>query len=230
MADLTSDDTPVSIVNPATPSQVLEIDAQGRAAAAIATLVGKVDGIAELGGLFSLAVSLQSKKLPIMYGAGFSGVAAFAINAGVSADLAWIRGSATKTIKVYKVVCSGSGSTAQQATLSIIKRSTANTGGTAVTVTAAPFDSLHAAATAVVQRYTADPTEGTAVGTIAAQRKLFPLAGSGSVARESVEFDLSGDIAPVVLRGVNESLALNLSAGSGNFTPTISGYIMFSEE
>lgn len=230
MPDLQSDDTPVSIINPATPSQVLEIDAQGRAAAAIATLAGKVDGIAELGGLFSLAVSLQSKRLPVMYGAAFSGVGAFAISAGTSQDLVWIRGSATKTIKIYKVIFSGNGSTAQQATINLIKRSAPNTGGTAVALIAAAFDSVNTAATAVVERYTAAPTQGTAVGTIAAQRKLFPSAGSGTLSGDILNFEFSGDMAPIVLRGVNESVAINLSAGAGNFTPTISGFILFTEE
>ena len=144
-----------------------------------------------------------------------------ALLATAPTDIATITGSATKVVKVRKVHISGVATSGAQIDVFLIKRSTANTGGTAVTVTNVPYDSLNAAATATVRYYGAaaaptNPTVGTAVGTIS-QSMLFlsPLTSSNNnpvVGGNSVDIEFKdGDKQPLTLRGVNEVLAINLN-------------------
>jgi hypothetical protein len=98
-------------------------------------------------------------------------------------DIFTITGSNTKVIRVRKLVFQGSSNANNVANISVIKRSTANTGGTSSVQTAVPLDSLDAAATAVVTAYTANPTVGAAVGVIT-NRKVF-LNGSNSNSAEA---------------------------------------------
>ena len=85
-------------------------------------------------------------------------------------DIFTIIGSATKTIRISRIQFSGRATAAAACDVSIVKRSTADTGGTPGTVpTIVPLDSTDAAATAVCATYTAVPTLGTAVGAIRSQ-------------------------------------------------------------
>jgi hypothetical protein len=127
-------------------------------------------------------------------------------------DIYLISGSASKTVRIRKVRISGtttSGS-AIKCTINLIKRSTANTGGTAVISTNVPHDSTNAAATAVAKHYTANPTVGTAVGTVRSVTTSFQAAGI-SVGTIDFNFDNDGS-QPIVLRGITENLAVNLNS------------------
>ena len=126
-------------------------------------------------------------------------------------DVFTITGSATKTIRVTRIAITGTQTTATQRDILIIKRSTANTGGTSSTLTAVPHDSTGASATATVRAYTANPTAlGTAVGNIRT-RKVF----IGTTTGNSDEFIIDFGIRPsqaLVVRGVAEVLSINLNS------------------
>jgi hypothetical protein len=98
---------------------------------------------------------------------GLAHYAAFTATFTVAAapsDVFHITGSATKIVKVLKMFYSPIQTTAGIDIISIRKRNTANTGGTAVATTRVPFDSNDPAATATVEHYTANPTVGNSVG------------------------------------------------------------------
>lgn len=123
-------------------------------------------------------------------------------------DFFGITGSATKTIKVLSIKIYaqesqllGSGNIRN---MSVIRRSTANTGGTTTAVARVPLDSNYAAATANILAYTANPTVGTTVGNVGAQQLTHPLASTTSA---QFGMELLGQ--PVILRGVAQGLYLN---------------------
>lgn len=125
-------------------------------------------------------------------------------------DIATIFGSATKTVAVTRLSLSTIQTTAGINGWSVIKRSTANTGGTSAALTRVPTDSNAPAATATVLQYTANPSAlGTAVGTVWSGRVFAPALAT--VVGGSLEIPLLSvsTISPLVLRGVAQGLAVN---------------------
>src|ERR1044071_2381831 len=93
-------------------------------------------------------------------------------------DICTLSGSATRTLRVRRVILVGSGATtAVTEPIAIVKRSTASTGaGTAITKVA--YDSQAAASTATLAEvWTANPTAGTLVGVLADIPVAFSTAG-----------------------------------------------------
>lgn len=132
-------------------------------------------------------------------------------------DIFIITGSATKTVKIISVSFSatttaGSGVSINTA---FVKRSSANSGGTSTVATNVPHDSTSGAATATVRSYTANPTVGAAVGTVACLRYNIPTIGSVGAGAEAPAYRF-GQAAgqPIVLRGTNESLAINFGGAA----------------
>ena len=142
------------------------------------------------------------------YSAAIVGLA----SAITATDIFTITGSATKTVRVTRIVVNGVQTTAAQVNVLIIKRSTANTAGTSTAPTRVSYDSTNAAATATVLAYTANPTLGTAVGTGSARRAFIPGAATASDA-QGLEI-VSGDVGQqqMTLRGLAEVLAINLNS------------------
>lgn len=123
-------------------------------------------------------------------------------------DFFGITGSATKTIKVLSIKIYAQESQVLGGgnirNMSVIRRSTANTGGTTTAVARVPLDSNYGAATANILAYTANPTVGTTVGNVGAQQLTHPLASTTSA---QFGMELLGQ--PVILRGVAQGLYLN---------------------
>lgn len=143
-------------------------------------------------------------------------------------DIFTITGSASKTIKITDITFSATKTANGFGDVLLIKRSSADSGGTSSTAAAVPYDSANAAASATVRSYTANPSSlGTEVGKIAAHRYFY----SGlSVAAPLLEFQFGNDNKqPVTLRGASEQLAVNLNGGtlSGNL---IDLYVEWTEE
>lgn len=139
------------------------------------------------------------------------GASATAIASAASAtDIFEIGGSATKTVRVRRLQISGVATTTGTSDIQIVKRSTANSGGTSTGATAVPHDSASAAVTATVKAYTANPTLGNAVGTLMAAKITTPnVTATVTVVPLIVEFKN-----PVVLRGTAQQLAVNLNGVS----------------
>lgn len=147
----------------------------------------------------------------------------------LATDIFNILGSATKIIKIRRVLISGTTSAGSGISVNmlLIKRSTANTGGVFTTLTNIPNDSNNAAATAVVKSYTTNPTLGTAVGNVLAQRITINTTGALD-GNYMYQFGNNNE-QPIVLRGVAQSLSINLSAITIT-NPLIAIHIEWTEE
>lgn len=120
-----------------------------------------------------------------------------------------LTGSATKTVYVKRISFSGLKDTAGALlNVTVVKRTTAASGGTAVAATEVAFDSQDTP-TAAASHYTGDPTPGT--GTVIWSNKYyFALATEGAGGHVNVDF--GGDQSKyLVLRGVAQAVAINLA-------------------
>lgn len=123
-----------------------------------------------------------------------------------------ISGSATKKVTIKRIRVSGMTLTAVgYYAINVVRYSTATTGGTSTTLVNIQNDSDDSAATAVVKAYTAVPTDGNFVGTIASWRALWQAttaAAAGLTTDHSFSFGdvLSSD--GLVLRGTTQEIAL----------------------
>lgn len=166
---------------------------------------------------------LSSKLEPQSRTTYAAGSAAFASVASAT-DVFEIYGSASKTIKVLRVELTGTQTTAGELVVNLIKRSTANTGGTSATLTDVPLDSTNAAGTAVAKTYTANPTTGTAVGNVATRHVFIPTALIAGDSAPITLFDVITYGQPVVLRGTAQGLVINfggVTVTGGSFVATV---------
>lgn len=132
-------------------------------------------------------------------------------------DVFTIAGSATMTIFVKKIKVNGQ--TADTSLVQLIRRRTANTGGTSTNPTPVANDSDDQGnATATLTAYTANPSAlGTAVGTMDAQYVTGAASSSSATDALPMMRDF-GDILydkPITLRGATDVLAVNLNGTSG---------------
>ncbi len=187
----------------------------------------------------SLAVTMASDQsaVPIALSDGnkasySAAVSGFVCAAGTT-DLIVIQGSATKIIRITKVSISGTTTAGSGFSINstLIRRSTANIGGTLASMSAVPHDTADASGTAAVKYYTANPTTlGTQVGILTANRISFPQAGANGLGVNANEIDFGVRPAKaIVLRGVNEYLALNFG-GITITGPVVSCTIEWTEE
>jgi hypothetical protein len=124
-----------------------------------------------------------------------------------------IQGSASKTVRVTRISIAGVMTTPVEAEVLLIRRTTACSGGTPATITAAKHDSNNAAATAVVRAFSSTPpTAGTAAGSLRAARAFLSTVSTQS---RPVIFDFgTGNSQPIALRGTSEFLTVYVSAAS----------------
>jgi hypothetical protein len=125
-------------------------------------------------------------------------------------DIMVLSGAASWTICVTDVRVSGITSSAANLPFSLIKRSTADSGGTSVAVTPTPLDSLFPAAQATAKYYTANPTLGTQVGQL--NSTYVPI--SVNTAAASSNYASIGTKSTVALRGTGEQLAVSLGSST----------------
>ena len=146
-------------------------------------------------------------------------------------DVFTIYGSATKTVRITHVTLNSTQTANGINDWFVIKRSTANTGGTSTTITPVPNDSLFPAATAVVRRYTANPTAlGTAVGNVAIVNIISPPVAPGTSGTSYVPYIFDFTNNPIVLRGVAEGLAINFNGAALPGGLSVNCSITFTEE
>lgn len=176
----------------------------------INTAYGNINAASQLN---NMPVSIQEINGVPVGGNSYSAAATAFASAGSATDVFRIVGSATKTIRITRVEISGTTTAGSGISVSVglIKRSTANTGGTSVATNIVPHDSQTAAATATVNHYTANPSGlGTAVGAIRSTRSTFATAGSVQLPTVWEFGNINSQ--SVVLRGTAEQLCVNFSA------------------
>jgi hypothetical protein len=160
----------------------------------------------------SLAVSIS---MPFdNYVASFSSVAP----AANATDIITVTGSGTQTIIIKKIEVSGVATVGDKYRLALLRRSTADSGGTATTSTAVTLDTGQAANTATFNQYSANPTLGTLVGQPMSNWVVpLSIAGAGVSTNPVVLFEATDTLKGIVLRGTSQQLAIN---GLGTSIPT----------
>ena len=128
----------------------------------------------------------------------------------LATDVFTISGSATKTIRIYRVLFYLTATTGSNATIIGLRRSSLNTAGTSTLLTGVAHDTTNAAATAVVRSYTANPTLGTLVG------NMFHfgvyVSGGGTIGSIPFSYLIENPIVePITLRGTSQLFAVNMN-------------------
>jgi len=144
--------------------------------------------------------------------ATYHAVIADATPAATATDVMTLCGSATKTIKLTRVQATADATAAGVIDFYTFIRTAANTGGTSAAVTPASHDSNNAAATAVVLKYTANPSALGAGNMFAADHYALPAAASTGYPGTPWLEDMGiRNTQPVVLRGTANCFAFNLN-------------------
>jgi len=123
-------------------------------------------------------------------------------------DWVVLTGSATKTVTVSHIAVCGTATVAATIDVTIIKRSTTNTGGTSSAGTAVNLSDSNVAATATMSVYTANPTIGTAVGN--ADVKKLNLGPPGSAGCVLLDYGTRDGSGPITLLTTGHLIAINL--------------------
>jgi hypothetical protein len=143
---------------------------------------------------------------------------ASAVNTTMAAtptDVLTISGAATKRITITRLKISGTQTTAAMATVSIVKRSAADTGGTSAALTIVPHDSNNPTSQATVLGWTANPTGlGASVGVLRTYKLFLPATAGTTPFNPIVDLDFShtnGFSQGIVLHSTAEILAINFN-------------------
>lgn len=159
-----------------------------------------------------------------------AGIVALAPAASAT-DFLTLTGSATATVRVQHVECSGISTANATATIEALTRSVADTAGTPAAMTAVPHDTNDYAATATVTAYTANPTVGTLVGIVRAGKITTGPAASATVVPGVLGWDFNGPYQQeVVLRGIAQVFALNGAAASFSAGAALNCSVTWTEE
>ena len=148
----------------------------------------------------------------------------FITPAATTGDVSELLGSASKTLYIKRVLVnlavSSNGTFPPKVYL--VKRSSADSGGTFASVTVVPLDSNNSTY-GTCKSFTANPTTGTAVGTIATSILGTAYLSVNGTTQSTVLYESAPDKPPLVLRGTSEGLCVNFNGvkpDSG--TPTVS--------
>jgi len=144
------------------------------------------------------------------------------IPAATPTDVFTIIGSASKVIRVLRleIVVTSTVATGAAIDVLLLRRSTADTGGTSTTTAFIPHDSLDPSATAVFTTYTANPGAlGTIIGVALRATKLMPTLATSTATDfplpDRAFWDFGNRAGKgIVLRGVADTLAINLNSVS----------------
>lgn len=124
-------------------------------------------------------------------------------------DFFSITGSGSKIIRVLGIRISGVATSGTIVNTRVVKRSTANSGGSPSSLTAVAHESSQSAATAVVATYGVNPTTGTLVGAMHI-RKHALVTDASNIVPQLLDLEFGQDNGKaIVLSGTTEVLALN---------------------
>lgn len=130
------------------------------------------------------------------------------VSSSLATDIFTLTGCANKTIKIWGCDVAATQTTAGNANIHFLRRSSVNTLGTSTSPIATPLDSNNGVAQATPRAYTANPTVGTLVGLLHSFKMFIPTSSTiGSPL--SSRFGEWGQ--PIVLKSANEVFAVNLN-------------------
>lgn len=147
---------------------------------------------------------------PEFQGVTFDSVITGLVPASAATDILTISGSATAIIAVHRIVITGSATVQINTPVTVVRRAAADTSGTSATLTSQPRDPGNdtVAATAVIKKFTANPTLGSGTTTVGAA-DIFCNTATGANVGATFTFD-----PPIILGTASTTLAVNLGAAS----------------
>ena len=157
----------------------------------------------------------------------YSATTALAVPASSATDVCSLSGSATRVVRVRRIIFTSTPTTAVSEPIAILKRSTAYTAGAGAALTKVPYDSQYGASTVgMAEVWTGNPTVGTIVGALAEVSFHFGVSTTAPSIPAVFTFGQLGSAA--VLRGVAQNVAINLNGTT--FTGTFSCTFEWTEE
>lgn len=184
-------------------------------AAAITMLFAFVVPFAITTALEAIASSYGAMMLTPSTTRTYRSTTGYFTTAATASDIARLPGNGTTTVKVLGVYVTQLASNINSnADFYLVKRSTANSGGTAVSNTVVPLDSNNSAANSTPQHYTANPTTGSLVGRVAHYFLNSGQTGAGWPQPGSYTFPLyvaNTEAQAITLRGTSQELDVNLN-------------------
>lgn len=169
------------------------------------------------------------------YSAAFIGL----VPVASATDVVCISGAAGKTIKVMSFKLSGSAGTLVTLPVTLLRRASLDSGGTAASTTANPANTIskrntgYGTASAVPISYTANPTINDTSPTYVDSASLTLPVTTAGVVTIPLHFDFGKDMenlmAPPTLRSATEQLCLNFNGVSVS-SGVLNGSITWTEE
>lgn len=156
--------------------------------------------------------------------------------AASATDVWTFTGSGTKTCKILMILLNyKSGSITSTNDFFLVKRSTANSGGTSSSVTSVPLDSGNSSATCSIKTYTANPTLGSLVGQLHCMSTIGTSTAGQACGNNSsntllVLYDHRITGQPLTVRGTGEVIALNNNGATVANSGTLSVTVIYTEE
>ena len=144
-------------------------------------------------------------------------------------DVFAIIGSSNKTVRITSIVVTGTATANSPADVLLVKRSTANSGGTPTEITPTNYDSSDPACTASVVKYAAAPTLGALIGVVRDTKMTLNAPGAAAMYPLVWDFGTRNQRA-LVLRGANELAALNWQGAATPAGMDLSVTIEWTEE
>lgn len=143
------------------------------------------------------------------------GAATTTFSRATAGDLLCITGSASKTVKVKQFAVGAVSNSMTSTDLSIILRSTLDTGGTPTTLTNTAFNSTNAASASVVTVYATAPTAGTTIGTVDAHKYTAVVTNTDKLRATTDMFNFGAVYdQQLTLNGATQAACLAVSAVS----------------
>lgn len=190
-------------------------------------LIGGLALIASLSVAFGQPVNVVPQPgmiSSVLTKATYSSVTLALPPAASATDIACIAGSASKTIKVAQITISGTAGTLVSAPVTLLRRASADTGGTAATTTAnwasniSKHDTSGGTAAATLISYSANPTiVDTSPTYVRSSYVTFPVTTAGVTITPLVwrfGYSVTDADQPLTLRGAAEQACINLNAVS----------------
>lgn len=135
------------------------------------------------------------------------------IPAATPTDIFTVVGNATTVVRISRIQITGVATAASEMDVQLVKRTAANSGGTATQPAICLHDSGEAAPQAVLNQYGANPA-GLGAG-IAFRAQKLALPAPGGTAQPVVwEFPAGRNGREVFLRGAVQALAINMNGGT----------------
>lgn len=134
--------------------------------------------------------------------------------AAAPTDVVLLQGAAGVVTRIREIILSGTATAASNIAPTLVRRSTANTGGTSTAQTVAKRDLSDGAAGTTCLLYTANPTGlGTVVNTVEGGRLNLAPAANGSIDRIIWQYSWMNEKG-LTLRGASDFIALNFGGAA----------------